>query len=353
MLLKLTIPLTLLVQNILADCICQNEIGCADEDPTRYSICLDGFDQNLFCPPGTRFDEKLGCEVPNRDSNPRKTGKKNKKNKKKEVKISPANSGHIWWKFNSDSDYYGDLENWQLSNVITVTQSVPASYFMMVGFSEGYSGIQQVSKDEKIAIFSLWNKGTDSVSLVSSDPLTTVQEFGGEGTGLKSTRDLDWNLKDQVEMRVIGYPAPESEQKTHPTNPDARTWRVKCEYRIKPFKKTKWSDWQMMAEYERTGIALLRPGGFYSFVEDWDRSTGANGCQSQRRAIFSNVKFNGSEAAANAVFTRSTSDSEKKCMWKTFVEQVSDENSLVLNAGGKMSINNEIQQTTGNVRWEY
>ena len=45
---------------------------------------------------------------------------------------------------------------------------------------------------------------------------------------------------------------------------------------------------QLMASFRRTSEqAPLNAGGFYSFVEDWDRSPGAEGHHRNRSAVFS------------------------------------------------------------------
>jgi hypothetical protein len=40
---------------------------------------------------------------------------------------------------------------------MAVGNSVPGSYFMAVGWNTGYFGIQEVSADRKVVIFSVWD----------------------------------------------------------------------------------------------------------------------------------------------------------------------------------------------------
>ena len=60
----------------------------------------------------------------------------------------------------------------------------------------------------RVAIFSMWNSEercrNGEVELVDSGPGTEVTGFGGEGTGLKCMRDLDWQLGQDVTFLVTG-----------------------------------------------------------------------------------------------------------------------------------------------------
>ena len=81
--------------------------------------------------------------------------------------------------------------------------SCPATYFCVVGWGPaGYSGIQEVEEDRRVAIFSMWNTGDHRVELLRAGEGVVVDNFGGEGTGLKTMRDLDWQLGEKITFVV-------------------------------------------------------------------------------------------------------------------------------------------------------
>ena len=64
---------------------------------------------------------------------------------------------------------------------------------------------------------------------------------------------------------------------------------------------------RLLARYRRPGPRPLHTGGFYSFVEDWDRGPGAAGHATIRRAEFRHqqARLDGVPAnIASAVFTK-------------------------------------------------
>ncbi len=64
-------------------------------------------------------------------------------------------------------------------------------------YEGGYCGIQERAPGhEKNAIFSLWHddESGHNVELIQKGPGTTVEPFGGEGTGLKCTLPFDWKV---------------------------------------------------------------------------------------------------------------------------------------------------------------
>ena len=67
----------------------------------------------------------------------------------------PATSCHLKYPLPSHVDTCHD---WELSCSVTVLHTCPATYFCVVGWGPGgYSGIQQVDEDRRVAIFSMWN----------------------------------------------------------------------------------------------------------------------------------------------------------------------------------------------------
>ena len=86
-----------------------------------------------------------------------------------------------------------------------MTQSCPSTYFCVVGWSPaGYSGIQEIGEDRRVAIFSMWNtdSGEHRVELLRAGEGAVVDNFGGEGTGLKTMKDLDWQLGEKITFVV-------------------------------------------------------------------------------------------------------------------------------------------------------
>ena len=69
-----------------------------------------------------------------------------------------------------------------------MTQSCPSTYFCVVGWGPaGYSGIQEIGEDRRVAIFSMWNtdSGDHRVELLRAGEGAVVDNFGGEGSCLR------------------------------------------------------------------------------------------------------------------------------------------------------------------------
>ena len=164
-----------------------------------------------------------------------------------------ARSVHLWWSAPSAGIYYQEL---------TVEQSTPGSYFMACGFNTGYFGIQELKKDEKIVLFSVWDptKGNNpkavpadqQVDVVKNDPEARIGRFGGEGTGAQCKYPYPWRTGETCRFLVV---ARAEDEKTSYTGwfwrNDAKAWKPLATFRV------------------RTGGSLLK--GFYSFVEDFRR----------------------------------------------------------------------------------
>ena len=178
----------------------------------------------------------------------------------------PATSCHLTYPL---PEQINTASNWSLENTVSVEETTDCTYFCVVGWGPGgYSGIQQTANNGKVAIFSMWNNGTDSVELESAGPGANVTTFGGEGTGLKCMKDFKWEKDVPVTFRISGKKVGDY-------------WICDCiyEYQGEQF---------FMASYKRKGKRPLNNGGFYSFVEDWDRCDGAEGHCIQRSAYFFN-----------------------------------------------------------------
>ena len=88
----------------------------------------------------------------------------------------------------------------------------------------------------------------------------------GEGTGLKSMKDVEWREGEEVRVKVSG-------QK------EGEHWVCSCHYLLR-------GQQHLMARFRRAGPRPLNRKGFYSFVEDWDRCSGASGHLACREAQF-------------------------------------------------------------------
>ena len=139
----------------------------------------------------------------------------------------------------------------------------------------GYSGIQQIDKDHKVAIFSMWNEGSHNVKCLEHGQNVRVSDFGGEGTGQKSMMDLDWEIEQSVTFKVCG---------------EMMEGGWKCSGWVKTGKDC----WKLMVVYYREGqdtTPFDPKTGFYSFIEDWDRSAEAAGYKTMRKARFFGQKL--------------------------------------------------------------
>ena len=182
----------------------------------------------------------------------------------------PATSCHL--KYDIDSN----LSNqWTIQCSIEVEKSYDGTYFMITGFGPGgYSGIQQLHGNHRVALFSLWNNGKTSVELVEAGPQVQVSKFGGEGTGLKAMLDFNWSEDSIVTFRVRGKRI------------DGH-WYCDCHIKIED------GPWSLMATYKRSvqGGPILNSSGFYSFIEDFHRGRDDKGWRHIRKARFLNPTF--------------------------------------------------------------
>ena len=179
-----------------------------------------------------------------------------------------------------------------------VEKSSDGTFFMITGFGPGgYAGIQQLHHKKRVAIFSLWNNEKTSVEFVESGPQVQVSKFGGEGTGLKSMRDLNWIEDSLITFRVRGKLI------------DGH-WYCDCHFRVED------DPWSLMATYKRSveGGPILLPHGFYSFIEDFNRGEDAEGWKHIRKARFLNPTFTDDKGQVHllkeADFTKADSGSD-------------------------------------------
>jgi hypothetical protein len=171
-----------------------------------------------------------------------------------------ANSIHIGWK----------TPVWdQFSAEVTPITWEPTTYYEVIGFNGGYTGIQSHQ-----LLFSLWDVNGVSPQVIDKG-ISRCSNFGGEGTGIKCESAFvpKTNVSYRFELEVAS--APENKQ----------------DYSVY-FTDT--SDTSSSARKKLATMRLPRPqsnSGAYGFVEDWS-TEGANCLDNKpRSAYFGNVKY--------------------------------------------------------------
>ncbi len=163
-------------------------------------------------------------------------------------------------------------------NEMTVEKSADGTYFMAVGWSKGYFGIQELANGKKVVLFSVWDpaggddpKTVDDqkrVKLLYKDASVRVQRFGGEGTGGQSFFDYDWQTGQTYRFLVTA-------------RRDGEDRTAYSGYFFVPEKK----QWKHLVTLSTlTSGTLLK--GYYSFVEDFRRNKVST--TKERRATFGN-----------------------------------------------------------------
>ena len=152
-----------------------------------------------------------------------------------------------------------------------------------------------------VAIFSMWNDGNKKVSEISKGHLVKISEFKYEGTGLQARKQINWWPNEPVRFRIEGK-----------YDMKAKAWRVKCSIIVNNHET------HFMAEFERQGaIDILTRLKFTSFIEDFYRNEGANGCLYERQATFLQplIKYNERMTTKNLSLHKAhfTIDQNEKC----------------------------------------
>jgi len=179
-----------------------------------------------------------------------------------------ARSVHLWWTAPAGAVFYHEM---------TIVESTPGSYFMACGWNTGYFGIQELGKDEKIVLFSVWDptKGDDPkvvpadrrVEVLKNDPAAKIGRFGGEGTGAQCKYPYLWKTGETC--RFVIAASVEDKKTTY----SAWFWRSDAK------------EWKALATFRAlTGGSPLK--GLYSFVEDFRRD--GKSAQERRRAVYGN-----------------------------------------------------------------
>lgn len=145
-------------------------------------------------------------------------------------------------------------------------QDVRGSYFMAIGFGEGYFGIQVNSETERRILFSVWSPyQTDDPKSIPQDQRIVLNkkgedvytgEFGNEGSGGQSY--LRYNWKSEVTYKFLLQGKPDGSGNT-----DYTAW----------FFDPETSSWRLIASFKRPKTdTYLR--GFHSFLENFDPNQG-------------------------------------------------------------------------------
>lgn len=234
----------------------------------------------------------------------------------------PATSVHLNYQLPPWKPKQGSISRVVFHNEVTVTQSHNQTYFAAIQFHHpvGYCGIQQRnSEHDKIAIFSVWNSEQHKVKLKVAGHGVTVQPFGGEGEGLKSTCPLSWSLLEKVAFTVT----------VEENSPCVFIIRCDVHFRGKDLHMATYS---LCDENEKKYH-------FVSFVEDWNRSPGAKGMSWRREGHFSGAYFeaNGSyQTLTKATFSKVMHGSDKygcdRCSAHT------ENGKFVLHTGNKVCL---------------
>uniref|UniRef100_A0A0K2UNN2 Uncharacterized protein n=1 Tax=Lepeophtheirus salmonis TaxID=72036 RepID=A0A0K2UNN2_LEPSM len=228
----------------------------------------------------------------------------------------PATSCHL--RYDIVDPYFKNRDEWKLSCSVKVKSSTECTYFCVVGWSPGgYAGIQEIDSNNKIAIFTLWDgeELLDPAIEVKRGEGVTISEFDGEGHGLKCTKKIDWKLKEKILVTVEGK-----------FNSGEGFWYVTC--KILQRKKE-----YLIATLKRQKCAL-EIDGYYSFIEDWNRTPGAAGHNVERCALFSEPKYN-DQCLEKMTFTKVVSGHDSYAKEKTKAKRTGGQVVTMLSGGKK------------------
>jgi hypothetical protein len=147
-------------------------------------------------------------------------------------------------------------------NEIEVTDSAPGTFFMAIGFNQGYFGIQEAANGKKWFLFSIWDSHDHDKNAQTEDkrtiaehiaPGTRAQRFGNEGSGGQSFYDYDWQVGEKIRFLL--------KIEDHGTR----------QHYIANFYNNKEKRWVHMLTF--SSVAPQKHlSGFHSFVEDFRRN---------------------------------------------------------------------------------
>lgn len=178
----------------------------------------------------------------------------------------------------SSTDSTTKAYNWIYEEILVPEGGDPlATYYMSLGFFRGYMGIQTNSETERRVLFSVWDSKDaehdksitqhDYVSLVDKGEATTVNSFGGEGTGGQSyVKTANWQTGKSVQFLM--------NISRQPNNSVI----------LSAWYKLEGQDWQYVATWRAPKEQRLFDG-FYSFIENYGYTNG----QIRREAYYYNA----------------------------------------------------------------
>ena len=131
-----------------------------------------------------------------------------------------------------------------------------------------------------VFIFSLWDRGGNDASIVRAGKNVYTDDFGGEGTGVKSMKLVDWRPNEKVVTTVKG-------------TWDARIqgWKVECTFQI---GRTE----HFMAEFQRRGEIGMQDDFTFNAKRRYDldliilASYGSNWRHDEELILFGIASFN-------------------------------------------------------------
>ncbi|EKM53102.1 uncharacterized protein PHACADRAFT_259266, partial [Phanerochaete carnosa HHB-10118-sp] len=156
-------------------------------------------------------------------------------------------SVHMTYTVPANSEYfYNEV-------TVPVNEDAIGSYFMVAGFSGGYSGIQVNSATERKVLFSVWDADNgQKTTLVSKGADVVVNDFGGEGTGGQAYLVFGW--KAGTTYKFITRIRPESSSGSTLFS----TWIFTPETNA----------WRYIATWKRPSTTTYQ-SGVYSFLENF------------------------------------------------------------------------------------
>ncbi|MCK7553620.1 DUF5077 domain-containing protein [Chitinophaga sedimenti] len=161
----------------------------------------------------------------------------------------------------------GNTAEWMYSEVtVPIGEDKIGSYYMANGFNGGYFGIQVNSATERRILFSVWDPGTGTTSLVRKGTGVTDNSFGGEGTGGQSYLVFNWVAGNTY--RFLTQAKPDGAGAT-----DFSAWVYTPES----------ATWRFIATWKRPNTVTYLTG-IYSFLECFSDVNGYQG----RKALYGN-----------------------------------------------------------------
>ncbi|KAG7096288.1 hypothetical protein E1B28_003735 [Marasmius oreades] len=163
-------------------------------------------------------------------------------------------SVHMWYTVPANSEYF--------YNEVTIPagQDVIGSYFMVVGFSGGYSGIQVNSATERRILFSVWDADNgEKTTLVSKGAGVVDNIFGGEGTGGQTYLVFNWVASTTYKFIT----------RIRPDGSDSTLYSMW-------FFVPQSNSWRYIATWKRPSTNTYQ-SGVYSFVENFNDTLGYTG----------------------------------------------------------------------------